>query len=193
MNLKSVKNALKPAEVGAEMYSLVAELYPICRSITGNGVRKTLQIIKSQIPIEINEIPTGTEVFDWTVPKEWNIQDAYISRVNGEKVVDFNDCNLHVLNYSTPVKKRVPLAELNEHIFTFPEHPDWIPYRTSYYKENWGFCLSQNRLAQLTDDEYDVCIDTSLEDGQLTYGEFYHQGETDDEVLLSAHVCHPSL
>jgi aminopeptidase-like protein len=179
--------------VGQEMYRLITELFPLCRSITGNGVRKTLAIMKEHIPIEIHEVPSGTQVFDWTVPKEWNIQDAYVKNSKGEKIIDFNKSNLHVLNYGIPVKKKVSLAELKEHIFTLPEHPDWIPYRTSYYKENWGFCMSYNQFLDLKEDEYEVLIDSSLENGHLTYGEYFIQGETTDEILLSCHICHPSL
>ena len=179
--------------VGKEMYQLMSELYPICRSITGNGVRESLDILKKHIPLTIHEVPSGTNVFDWTVPKEWNIKDAYIKNSKGEKVVDFKKSNLHVLNYSVPVEKKMALEELKEHIFTLPEHPAWIPYRTSYYKESWGFCLGHNQFVDLKEDEYSVFIDSSLEDGHLTYGEYYIEGEVSDEVLLSCHICHPSL
>lgn len=183
----------KLQQYGLEMYSLISELYPICRSITGDGVRKTLYILQQLIPLEIHEVPTGTKVFDWTVPKEWNVRDAYVKNSKGEKVVDFQESNLHLLNYSIPIHRTLPLSELKEHLFTLPDHPDWIPYRTSYYKENWGFCLSHNTLQKLEDGKYEVYIDTSLEDGHLTYGEYYVPGETDEEVLLSCHICHPSL
>ena len=180
-------------DIGHEMYNLIAELFPICRSITGNGFRTTLEIIKNIIPLEIYEIPSGTSIYDWTVPKEWNIKDAYIKNRAGKKIIDFSNSNLHVLNYSIPVNKKVSLTELREHLFTLPEHPDWIPYRTSYYKENWGFCLSHKQFLGLVEQEYEVCIDSTLEDGYLTYGEYYIQGDTDDEILLSCHSCHPSL
>ena len=180
-------------QYGVEMYHLISQLYPICRSITGDGVRKTLHILQQLIPIEIHEVPTGTKVFDWTVPKEWNARDAYVKNSQGEKVIDFQVCNLHLLNYSIPIHKTMPLSELKEHLFTIPEHPDWVPYRTSYYKENWGFCLSYNALQKLEEGEYNVYIDTSIEDGNLTYGEYYLPGETDEEVLFSCHICHPSL
>ncbi len=127
-----------PNEVGIEMYGLISRLYPICRSITGDGLRETLNIIREYIPLEMHEVPSGTKVFDWTVPKEWNIRDAYISNSKGERIVDFQKSNLHVVNYSSPIKKRISLAELKEHLFTLPDHPDWIPYRTSYYKERLG-------------------------------------------------------
>jgi aminopeptidase-like protein len=176
-----------------EMFELIRRLYPICRSITGNGVRQTLRILQEHIPLTVHEIPSHTPVFDWTVPREWNIRDAYIKNSNGERIVDFHKCNLHVLNYSLPVHKRVSLAELKDHVFTLPGKPDWVPYRTSYYKENWGFCLSQNQLETLPDGDYEVFIDASLEDGSLTYGECFLKGQTADEVLISTHVCHPSL
>jgi aminopeptidase-like protein len=181
------------AETGRELHSFAAELYPICRSITGDGIRRTLALIQNRIPLQISEVPTGTQVFDWTVPREWNIRDAYIKDSRGKKVVDFGDCNLHVLSYSTPVHATMPLKELKAHLFTLPEHPDWIPYRTSYYKPDWGFCLSQNQLAALKDGDYEICVDTSLEDGHLTYGECYLPGASTDEVLISCHACHPSL
>jgi len=181
------------AELGASMYELVAELYPICRSITGDGVRQTLAVIQRHTPLTIHEVPSGTRVFDWTVPKEWNIRDAFIARTTGERLIDFKSSSLHVVNYSVAVKKRVSRDELLAHVHTLPEHPEWIPYRTSYYEESWGFCLSHKDSLNLTDDEYDVCIDASLEPGALTYGEAFLRGATSDEVLFTCHVCHPSL
>src|SRR6202046_3774284 len=150
-------------------------------------------MIGQPLPLKTFEVPSGTAVFDWTVPKEWNIRDAYIKAPDGERVVDFKSHSLHVLNYSTPIRATMPLSELKEHLFTIPEHPDWIPYRTSYYKENWGFCLSHREMLALKDGDYEVCIDSTLEDGNLTYGECYVPGESSDEVLFSCHVCHPSL
>jgi aminopeptidase-like protein len=193
MEIAGRNTALPPDDVGREMYELIAELYPLCRSITGEGVRTTLNILKRHIPLDVHEVPTGTPVFDWTVPKEWNIRDAYVKNSRGEKIIDFKHSNLHVVSYSTPLRKTIRLKELQEHLFTLPDHPEWIPYRTSYYKENWGFCLSHKRFLALEDDEYEVCIDASLQDGYLTYGEYYLRGERPDEVLLSCHVCHPSL
>lgn len=184
---------LNERDLGKSMFELIKILYPICRSITGEGNRMTLRIIRGLIPVEIKEVPSGTKVFDWTVPKEWNIKDAYIKDSKGRKIVDFKDSNLHVLNYSIPIHKITSIAELKEHIFTLPEHPDLIPYRTSYYKENWGFCMSHNRFMELRDGEYEVFIDSTLRDGYLTYGEYFIKGETDDEVLISCHICHPSL
>src|ERR1700685_2660445 len=180
-------------EIGRQLHDFASELYPICRSITGDGIRRTLASIQNRIPLQISEVPTGTPVFDWTVPKEWNIRDAYIKDSSGKNVVDFGQCNLHVLNYSIPVHATMPLDELKAHLFTLPEHPDWIPYRTSYYKPDWGFCLSHTQLTTLKDGDYEVCIDTSLEDGHLTYGECYLPGASADEVLISCHACHPSL
>lgn len=181
------------AETGRELHRFAAELYPICRSITGDGIRQTLAMIQQRIPLETFEVPTGTPVFDWTVPKEWNIRDAYIKDRQGKRVVDFRQSNLHVLNYSTPVRATMPLSELRPHLFTLPEHPDWIPYRTSYYQESWGFCLSHNQMLALKDGDYEVCIDSTLKDGHLTYGECYVRGRSSDEVLISCHACHPSL
>jgi aminopeptidase-like protein len=181
------------AETGEELYRFAAELYPICRSITGDGVRRTLALLQKQIPLRTVEIPTGTQVFDWTIPKEWNIRDAYIQGPGGTRIVDFHRNNLHVMNYSAPVQATLPLQELRPHLFTLPDHPDWIPYRTSYYQENWGFCLSHNQLLQLPDGNYEVCIDSDLKDGHLTYGEYYIPGRVAEELLISCHVCHPSL
>jgi len=180
-------------QTGQELHRLAADLYPICRSLTGDGIRRTLTLIKSRIPLQMFEVSTGTALFDWTVPKEWNIRDAYIAGADGKRVVDFQQCNLHVMNYSVPVHAAMPLGELRPHLFTIPEHPDWIPYRTSYYKEDWGFCLSHNQMLALEDGDYEVCIDSTLEDGHLIYGECYLGGRSLDEVLISCHACHPSL
>lgn len=193
INISNLGFPLDQHDVGHEMYQLIAELFPICRSITGNGVRETLRIIGTYIPVEVHNVPTGTQVFDWTVPREWNITDAYVKNSRGERVIDFQVSNLHVVNYSVPVKKRISLAELRPHLFSLPDHPDWIPYRTSYYDENWGFCLSHNQLMQLRDEDYEVCIDSSLGPGFLSYGEHILPGESPDEMLISCHVCHPSL
>ncbi len=181
------------ATIGQELHGFASELYPVCRSITGDGIRSTLSRIQQQIPVETSEVPTGTAVFDWIVPKEWNIRDGYIKAANGERIVDFRKCNLHVLNYSTPMHTTMSLNELKPHLFTIPDKPEWIPYRTSYYNENWGFCLSHNQMLALTEGEYEVCIDSTLEDGYLTYGECYLPGRCNEEVLISCHACHPSL
>jgi aminopeptidase-like protein len=193
VDLKKVVEQTDPTVVGAELHAFAAELYPICRSITGEGIRRTLDLIGRHIPLRVSNVPTGTRVFDWTVPKEWNVRDAYIKDSNGRRVVDFQKSNLHVLNYSTPIRAQMTLRDLKPHLFSIPEHPDWIPYRTSYYKEDWGFCLSHNQLLAMNEGEYEVCIDSSLEDGTLTYGECYLPGRTTDEVLISCHACHPSL
>lgn len=179
--------------LGEEMHGLMAELYPICRSLTGNGVRETLAIIQRDVPLEVTEVPSGTQVFDWTLPAEWNIRDAWIAGSDGTRVVDFRRSNLHVLGYSVPIRARLTLSELREHLFTHPDNPDWIPFRTSYYHENWGFCLSQRQLEQMTESEYEVVIDSSLSDGSVTFAEAYVAGEQSDEVFFSTYVCHPSL
>jgi len=176
------------------MYKMMKILYPICRSITGNSVRKTLEIIKNEIPIQTFEIPTGTPVLDWTIPKEWNIYDAYIKNSNGEKIIDFKNSNLSILNYSIPVHKKISFEELKDHLFYLQNQPDLIPYRTSYYNENWGFCLPYNLFCKLDPkDEYEVFIDSTLESGSLTYGESFLKGELDQEIVFSCYICHPSL
>ncbi|MEV6442021.1 DUF4910 domain-containing protein [Amycolatopsis sp. NPDC051716] len=178
---------------GAELHALVERLYPICRSITGDGVRQTLDIIGEHIALERHEVPTGTQVLDWTIPQEWNIRDAYVASPSGERVIDFQELNLHVVGYSVPVSRRMPLSELREHLHTLPEQPSWVPYRTSYYAPAWGFCLAQEKLDALPDGDYDVVIDSTLADGSLTYGEHVVPGRVTDEVIVSCHVCHPSL
>ena len=184
---------LDDGAIGDRIYALAAEIFPICRSITGAGVRRTLSHLARHLPLEVHEVPTGTRVFDWAIPPEWTIRDAWIKNPAGARIVDFRDCNLHVLNYSRPVHAKLPLQALKEHVFTLPDQPDLIPYRTSYYAERWGFCMAHRQFAALPDGVYEVLIDARLEDGSLTYGEYLHRGETDEEVLLSAHVCHPSL
>jgi aminopeptidase-like protein len=193
LSTQGLQNGFDPLAQGQAMMRLIAELYPICRSITGDGLRETLRLLQRQISLDIREVRTGTQVFDWTVPREWNIRDAYVKNAKGERVIDFEKSNLHVVNYSAPVQQRMWLAELKDHLFTLPAHPDWIPYRTSYYKESWGFCLSEKQRAAMKDEEYEVCIDSKLEDGHLSYGEYFLPGETRDEVLISCHACHPSL
>jgi aminopeptidase-like protein len=178
---------------GNAMMALVEELFPICRSITGNGVRQTLEILRRYIPLEVNEVPSGTAVLDWTVPPEWNVRDAYIATDDGTHVVDFAANNLHIVQYSPPIDAVMPLAELRPHLHTLPDHPDWIPYRTSYYAENWGFCLTDRQLSSLADGPYHVMIDSDLAPGHLSYGELIIPGEIGDTVLLSCHICHPSL
>jgi aminopeptidase-like protein len=182
-----------PEEAGREIHDLMVELWPLPRSLTGNGLRQTLELVSGRIPLELVETPSGTEVFDWKLPREWNVREAWIADPSGRRVVDFADSTLHLLHYSTPVRARLPLAELREHLFTHPEHRDRIPYRTSYYREAWGFCLTQDALDALPEGEYEVCIDSSLLDGNVTYGEGVARGESEDEVLLSTYACHPAL
>jgi aminopeptidase-like protein len=181
--------------VGEDIYALAAEIFPICRSITGDGVRTTIDLLSRHLPLQRHEVPTGTPVLDWEVPREWNITDAYIGNAKGERVVDFRSSNLHVLNYSAPVRRKMPFSELQRHIFTLPDQPDLIPYRTSYYKEAWGFCMSHRQLEALeaAGGEYEAVIESRLEPGVLTWGEYLHAGESPDEVLLSTHICHPSM
>jgi aminopeptidase-like protein len=177
-----------------ELLDLVRALYPLCRSITGDGVRETLRLVGEKLSLERHEVPSGTQVLDWTVPDEWNVRDAWIKNRAGERVVDFRRCNLHLVSYSEPVSPRwISRAELLEHLHSLPERPDWIPYRTSYYNRSWGFCVSQKQLESLSDPEYEVCIDSTLEPGHLSYGEYFLAGERPDEILISTHVCHPSL
>jgi aminopeptidase-like protein len=181
--------------LGEEMYQLAARLFPICRSITGDGVRKSIDLLSEVVPFQRHEIATGTTVLDWDIPDEWNISDAYIADRSGTRIIDFKNSNLHVLNYSTPVHATPPLAELRSHIFTLPEQPDLIPYRTSYYQANWGFCMSHRQLLELESigGDFEVVIESQLQPGHLTWAEYVHHGTTKDEILLSTHVCHPSL
>lgn len=180
--------------VGEEMYRLCGKMFPYCRSITGDGVRQTLQDLQAVIPeLTIHEVPSGTPVFDWTVPKEWRIRDAWIKNAAGEKVLEFRETNLRVMGYSAPLDKEMSLDELKEIIYTQPDQPDAIPYVTSYYKERSGFCMTQREKDALPDGMYHAYIDSELFDGSLTYGEFLLPGETDDEILLSTYVCHPSM
>ena len=178
---------------GVQMHALAGELFPICRSITGEGVRTTLRRVAREIPIEIHEVPSGTHVHDWIVPDEWNVRDAWIKGPDGRKVVDFTECNLHVVGYSKPISVSMHLSELRHHLYSLPDNPEWVPYRTGYYNDSWGFCLTQRKLDLLEDGVYEVFIDTELSAGSLTYGELVIPGQTSDEFLVSCHVCHPSL
>lgn len=184
---------MKPTGIGKKIYDLSVDLFPICRSITGEGVRQTLSILQEHITLEIHEISSGTEVFDWSVPKEWNIKEAWFKDGKGNTIVNFKDHNLHIVNYSIPIHKKMNLVELQEHLYTLPDQPKLIPYRTSYYEENWGFCLAHEQYQTLKEDTYEVFIDASLDAGHLTYGEYFIPGKTKEEVLFSAHICHPSL
>ena len=188
-----MRDGLDMESVGAALYECAAELYPLCRSLTGDGLRETLRRLQRLVPLTLHEVATGTAVFDWTVPKEWNIRDAWVKNTRGQRVIDFQCSNLHVVSYSAPVHRHMSLAELRPHLHTLPDSPDWIPYRASFYTETWGFCLSQRQLDTLEDGVYEVCIDSTLEPGSLTYGELLVPGESRDEVLISCHVCHPSL
>lgn len=177
-----------------ELEKYFDRLWPICRSITGNGLRESLGILGEILPLEVIEYPTGTKAFDWEVPREWNIKEAYIETPDGRRVADFSQNNLHVLNYSIPVEKEVSYDELKQHIRTLPDQPDAIPYVTSYYSEKWGFCLSQKEFDTLpTEGNYKVKIDSTLEPGALSVGHCVLKGETSEEVLISTYVCHPSM
>jgi aminopeptidase-like protein len=178
---------------GIAMMRLAEELFPICRSITGNGLRQSLAILGQYIPLTLSEVASGTSVLDWKVPPEWNIYGAYVAGLDGARVIDFANNNLHIVQYSIAVDAIVPLEELRRHLHTLPEQPDWIPYRTSYYHETWGFCLSHGQLATITDPSYRVVINSSLTTGHLTYGECVVSGKSEQEVLFSCHICHPSL
>ena len=186
-----------PAEssesIGPAIYALASRLFPICRSITGSGVRETINILREYVDIELHEVATGTQVFDWVVPPEWNIRDAYIKDAVGRKVVDFARSNLHVMSYSRNVRKVMPLSELKDHIYTLPAQPDLIPYKTAYYIDDWAFCMQHHQFLELADGDYEVVIDSTKADGHLSYGEYLHRGTSGREVLLSAHICHPSL
>jgi aminopeptidase-like protein len=179
--------------IGDSLISLIEDLYPLNRSLTGDGVRATLQRLTDIIPLSIHEVPSGTEVLDWTVPSEWNISDAYIKNSSGDKVVDFRECNLHVMGYSIPFNGKLSRSDLLPHLHSDPDRPDSIPYRTSYYSEDWGFCLSDKQLQSLPEDTYEVLIDSTLTAGSMSYGELVIPGETDSECLIYTHTCHPSL
>lgn len=178
---------------GERMHALASRVFPLCRSITGDGVRETLREVAARIPLEIHEVPSGTKVLDWTVPDEWNLREAYIAAADGRRVVDFGESNLHVVSYSEYVREDMTLENLRPHLHVHAERPDWIPYRTSYYTRSWGFCLSRNQLEALEDGTYEVVIDSTLAPGSLTYGECFLPGQSEDEIVLTTHVCHPSL
>jgi aminopeptidase-like protein len=176
-----------------DAWRIMERLYPVCRSITGEGARETLRVVGEKVPLAISEVPSGLPVFDWEVPKEWNVREAWIEGPRGERVVDLRDHTLHLMSYSTPVDATMSLQDLRPHLHSLPDHPEWIPYRTSYYRETWGFCLQHRKLQALEEGQYRVRIDSTLEPGNLTYGEYVVPGEVDDEVLLFTHICHPSL
>jgi aminopeptidase-like protein len=185
---------MKPNIEHDDMYAWATDLYPICRSLTGDGVRETLRYFQALAPtLEMHSIPSGSKVFDWTVPDEWNIRGGYLEHDDGRRVVDFADHNLHVLGYSEPVDLWLDLDELQAHLHSLPEHPDWIPYVTSYYDRRWGFCLPHRLRRQLAPGRYHAVIDSTLAPGELNYGEILLPGESVDEILLSANICHPSM
>lgn len=192
-DIRAWRDEFDAAASGEAMHRLMAELYPICRSITGEGVRQTLRRLQKELPLEVLEVPSGTRVFDWTVPKEWSIREAWVKGPDGNRIVDFAEHNLHVLNYSIGVHQTLSRDELLEHLYSLPEHPDWIPYRTSYYKEAWGFCIEHRKLESLPAGEYEVYIDAEHSEGSLSYGEAVLAGASDEEILISCHSCHPSL
>lgn len=198
MDLAALAEELTPGSaaaerLGAQMHATMGTLYPICRSISGDGVRATLDVLEKSVPIQRHGVPSGTEVFDWTVNDEWNVRDAYVADRDGRRVIDFQRHNLHLVSYSAPVRQTMTLEELRPHLHTLPDRPDWIPYRTTYYHRTWGFCLAHNDLDRLGPGPFEVVVDTTLEPGELTYGEVVLPGDTDEEVLFSAHTCHPSL
>jgi aminopeptidase-like protein len=193
VEMRELIRAVSLDELGGSMFDFMSEVFPICRSITGAGLRETLHRIGEVVPLQLTEVPSGTQVFDWTVPREWNISDAWVADGNGDRIIDFRRSNLHVVNYSVPVTRTLTLDELRPHLHSLPEHPTWIPYRTSYYAEDWGFCLSDEALQRLSSGRYEAVVDATLEDGSLTYGECVLPGSSTDEILVSSHVCHPSL
>ena len=177
-----------------DFFDLAEEIFPFCRSITGTGVRNTFSVLQRIIPdLKVHEVETGTVCFDWTVPKEWNISDAFIETPSGQKICKFSDTNLHVLNYSTPINKKISLGELQKHLYSLPEKPHVVPYVTSYYEERWGFCISHADREQLVDGDYRVVIDSELEDGSLSLADFFVKGKTEKEIFISTYTCHPSM
>lgn len=178
-------------DTGKQLHAFATELYPICRSITGGGVRESLRLIGRRIPLQLQEVRSGSRIFDWEVPLEWNIEDAYVKDGDGRKVVDFGRHNLHIVSYSEPVAQSMALAQLRRNLHTHRSNPEWIPYRTSYYQRNWGFCMRGRDYDQLREGRYEIRIASSLQPGSLTYGEFVLPGHSREEVLLFTHVCHP--
>ena len=189
---KSDKKGL--AEIGLEIYSWITDLFPLCRSITGQGVRDTLAYFKKIVPsLKCFSVPSGTEVFDWTVPSEWNILDAWVKDKNGKKIIDFKDNNLHVIGYSQAFRGKVNLAELQQHLHSLPDNPNAVPYLTSYYKKQWGFCLSDKQRKKLKPETYEVLIDSEFYNGNLDYGEILIPGKSKKEIFISSYICHPSM
>jgi aminopeptidase-like protein len=178
---------------GQQMHGFIRAVQPHCRSITGQGLRDSLMAIGERIPLDLREIPTGSRILDWEVPREWNIRDAWIRDPSGRKIVEFRHSTLHVMGYSVPVHRTLSLDDLKPHLHSDPTRPDWVPYRTSYYREDWGFCIPHRLVQTLPEGQYEVLIDSSLEPGHMTYGECVLPGATADEVLISSHCCHPAL
>lgn len=193
MNAPIFPARLAKGDIGETIHALASRIFPVCRSITGKGVRDTIDILRDYIDLQCHEVPSGTRVFDWIIPDEWNIRDAYVIGPSGRRVIDFAASNLHVMSYSTAVRRTMPLADLMPHLHTLPGQPDLIPYKTSYYADQWGLCLRHETLLTLEDGDYEVVIDSEKKAGHLSYGEYLHRGASEKEVLLSAHICHPSL
>jgi aminopeptidase-like protein len=193
MLLETLRSPAASEAAAHEAFELMRAMYPLCRSITGDGVRRTLDLIETWAPLQRHEVPSGTAVFDWDVPQEWNIRDAYVADDDGRRLIDFRAHTLHVVSYSTPVRARMSRAELEPHLHSLPEQPDRIPYRTSYYRENWGFCLRQADRERLGDGPFEVVIDSTLAPGHLSYAECVVPGSSSDEAMVYTHVCHPSL
>lgn len=193
--LDELRSADGAAEAGARVWRLAEAMYPLCRSLTGAGVRATLDLIETQggLPLQRTEVPSGTPVHDWEVPLEWNVRDAWIADADGRRVVDFRAHNLHLMSYSVPVRRQMTLEELQPHLHSLPERPDDIPYRTSYYREHWAFCLRHRDRERLGPGPYEVVVDSTLAPGHLTLAECIVPGQSDDEILVHTHVCHPSL
>ena len=180
--------------IGKDIYNFASKLWPLNRSLTGEGLRETLNQISKYLPtLNIKSVKSGTKVFDWTIPKEWSVNEAYIIDPNGKKICDFSVNNLHLVGYSIPFVGSVSLNKLKEHLYTLPDQPNAIPYVTSYYKERWGFCLTHDQFKILKDGLYKVVVDTSLFDGELNYGELLIKGKSDKEIFLSTYICHPSM
>lgn len=168
-------------------------LYPLNRSMTGDGLRSTLEVLAEWIPVTVTEVPSGTQVFDWVVPQEWNVAEAWIKGPDGHKVVDFDDSNLHIVTNSSPIHTTISLEELDSRLHSLPDQPDAVPYRRGNQDGTWGFCLTESARQELIEGQYEVYIDASIEEGSLTYGEVFLPGTTGDEIMVSAHICHPSL
>lgn len=182
-----------PANRGEFIHQLATRLYPICRSLAGDGVRQSLAVISDHIPLNIHAVPTGTKLYDWQAPQEWQVREAYIITPSGERIADFARHNLHLVNFSLPIRATMPLAELRKHIHTLPEQPDLIPYRTCYHADDWGFCMRHRDFEVLREGDYQVVIDCERRDGVMNYGEFIHRGDSDRTFLITAHICHPAL